>query len=514
MRNIFKAGALALLLGGSAALPAAAADRNVFTYAWSLDVEDWDPASAASSEPAVLFNIYEPLVWWDAEAEGGFRPGLAESWSVDDSGLVWTFRLRPDVSFHDGEPLTAEAVKLSFERSQASDATGYTWTGVTEFRAVDELTLEIVTERPTPVLVAVSGTVGAFVVSPRASAMGADWFREGNAAGTGPYMLRQAKRGQQIVLDRFDDYWGGWRDDGTEIDRAVFRIVTEASTRVQMLTGGEADMVEDVPRDQIAPLEADPDLQVLTLPTYQSVFWYMDHRKAPTDNLKVRQAIQHLWDRATVASGIYAGLSTPATSTIWSNYEGTAKFDLPGFDIDRARALLADSGVPEDALKLSVAYISSFDEWKNICVLFQANAAQAGLEVDCVPGEWGTIWANQQNPDTAYNMFGIIWWPDRMTLSGPMFLQYHSGETMFNLGHFASPDYDALVEAAMGLEATDPAAATARFQQAQQLLVDDAAAVWDQELGVMVVLDRKWEGLSHNPGYNRVYPLRDLHLRK
>jgi peptide/nickel transport system substrate-binding protein len=95
-----------------------------------------------------------------------------------------------------------------------------------------------------------------------------------------------------------------------------------------------------------------------------------------------------------------------------------------------------------------------------------------------------------------------------------MFLQYHSAESMFNLGHYADPEYDAVVEAAMGLEATDPEASIAKFQEAQQILVDDAAAVWDQELDVMVLLNGKWEGLTHNPGYNRVYPLRDIRLRQ
>jgi peptide/nickel transport system substrate-binding protein len=506
------AASLAVATAGLLGTSALAAD-NVFTYAWSLDVEDWDPAHAASTEPAVLYNIYEPLVWWDADAEGSFRPGLAESWSVDDSGLVWTFKLRDGVQFHDGTPLTAEAAKISFERSMASEATGYTWMGVTEFKAVDDLTLEIHTAEPTAVLVAVSGTVGSFVVAPSASAQGEDWFRAGNAVGTGPYTLRQAKAGQQIVLDKFDDYWGGWDNDGTEIDRAVFRIVTEASTRVQMINSGEADMVEDMPRDQIAAMADDPNLNVYNLPTYQTVFWYMNHKKAPTDNKMVRQAIQHLWDRASVSQGIYAGQSTPATSTVWSNYPGSKQFDLPEFDIEKARDLIEASGASTDDLKLSVAYISSFEEWKNICVLFQSNAAQVGIEVDCIPGELGTLWENALNPES-YNMFGIIWWPDRMTLSGPMFLQYFSEEPMFNLGHYANADYDAAVLEAIGLEGTDMAASTAAFQKAQSILVDDAAAVWDQEISAMVVLNSKWEGLSHNPAYNRWYSLRDLRLKQ
>jgi peptide/nickel transport system substrate-binding protein len=504
----------ALVAAGLLVSPAAAADKNVFTYAWSLDVEDWDPAHAASSEPAVLYNIYEPLVWWDADADGGYRAGLAESWSVDDSGLVWTFKLRDGVTFHDGSPLTAEAVKTSFERSMASDATGYTWGGVTEIKAVDDLTVEIHTEAPTAVLVAVSGTVGSFIAAPSASEQGEEWFREGNAVGTGPYKLRLAKAGQQIVLDKYEDYWGGWENNGTEIDRAVFRIVTEASTRVQMLNSGEADMVEDVPRDQIAPLADNPDLSVYELPTYQSVFWYMNHQKAPTDNKMVRQAIQHLWDRASISSGIYSDQSTPATSTVWSNYPGSKQFELPSYDMDKARELIEASGISEDDLKLSVAYISSFEEWKNICILFQANASQVGIEVDCIPGEFGTIWEQAQNLDTSFNMFGIIWWPDRMTLAGPMFLQYHSGEQMFNLGHYANPDYDAAVEAAIGLEGSDTEASLAKFQDAQSILVDDAAAVWDQEITAMVVLNSKWEGLTHNPAYNRWYSLRELRLKQ
>ena len=205
----------ALALSASALFSVAAqANDKTVTYAMYSDIHDWDPASAASLEIMMLANVYEPLLWYNPPGSADqFTPALATSWSVSDDGLTWTFNLRDGVSFHDGEPFNAAAAKASLERTiELGKGLAYIWGNVDSVNAVDNLTLEIKTKNPQPVDLIASSQYAAYMYSPKAAEAGPDWFNAGNAAGTGPYVVRQWDKAQQVVLEKNDGYWGGWTD--------------------------------------------------------------------------------------------------------------------------------------------------------------------------------------------------------------------------------------------------------------------------------------------------------------
>ena len=196
----------------------------------SFDVIDWDPAIYYSAEPRVVPNIYETLTHYNPETRAA-EPRLATSWSVSDDGLVWTFNLREGVIFHDGSDWNAAAAKANLDQvREMGKGAAYIWDAVTEITASDSHALTISTSYPAPLDLVASSQYAATMASPAALEQGTDWFMAGNAIGTGPYRLVQWEKSQQVVLEKFDEYWGGWT--GEEFDRVVYRLVSEVATQV------------------------------------------------------------------------------------------------------------------------------------------------------------------------------------------------------------------------------------------------------------------------------------------
>ncbi|MCW3783632.1 ABC transporter substrate-binding protein [Defluviimonas salinarum] len=497
-RAILAAATACTSLGLSLATPADAAE-NVLTVAWPQDIFDWDPAKAAGVEQVLFPNIYDLLVWADPDSEEQFRPGLATEWSVDESGLVWTFKIREGVKCHDGTDFTAEDAKVSIERNAAGPV-GFIWAAVEKAEAPDDYTLVLTTKYPANMPLFASSSLGAYMFSSEATD---EDFTEAKASfGTGPYMLRQHLPDQQLVIDRFPDYWGGPLKGGG-FDRIVHRIAKEASTRIQLLSSGEADLAFDIPTDQIESVSAGGDVKAVSFPTWQMGFWYVNNKIAPTDNIHVRRAIQHLWDRKTVSEGIYNGYTTPAIGPLAASQPGAVDLNLPDFSIEAAKAELAESGLSSDELKITVAYFTQSDEMKNDAVLFQANAAQAGLTVELTPNDWGTLWAAAQDERTASNMLSMFWGPIISSPADLLYSAFYSEEKLFNLSMYQSDEYDAKLLEAMSIEATDIKAGQAAYADAMRILVQDAAAVWDQDLNFVVGYRADLNGVGYNPAYSR-----------
>jgi peptide/nickel transport system substrate-binding protein len=508
LKRLLLAGLVAALAVAPWATPSAeAAAKNTVTYAMYGDVKDWDPSVAFSLEVMMLVNVYEPLLWYNPPgSDTQFTPALATDWSVSDDGLAWTFKLREGVSFHDGEPFNAAAAKAALERTiSMKKGAWYIWASVDAIEAPDDTTLIIKTKGPQPIDLIASSQYGAYIFSPKAAEMGTDWFNEGNAAGTGPYQVRQWAKGQQVVLEKFDGYWGGWSDKN--FDRVILKPVTENATQVQMLKAGEADFISLVPADLVANLNQEEGINSYAIPSWKNSMYLINTQKYPTDNLKVRQALTHLWDYETVVRDIYAGHAEVGRgvvpATMWGH---NGAIQPPKFDPDLARKLLEESGVPEADWKVSMAYIGTSEEYKNSALLLQENARQVGLEIELLPGEWGVIWDRAKNLDTAPNLQSMTWWPTYPTPNDWMIGLYHTEESaLFNLSHYSNPEYDKILDSGVAMEGPDRAKAIEAYHQAQQILMDDAVAIFYADIKTRVARRADIEGLEVNPAYNAVF---------
>jgi len=488
------------------AAPALAASNTV-TYAHYGDIKDWDPAIAFSLEVPMLVNVYEPLLWYNPPGDAErFTPALATSWSKSDDGKTWTFNLRQDVKFHDGADFNAAAAKASIERTmELKQGAWYIWSSVESIETPDERTLVINTKQPAPIDLIASSQYGAYMYSPAAARKGPDWFNQGNAAGTGPYTVRQWVQGQQVVLEKFDDYWGGWTD--ANFDRVILKIVTENATQLQMLKSGEADFISLVPADSMASLNEDPELEAALIPSWKNSQFLINVKKTPTDNQKFRQALTHAWDYESIVENVYAGSAEVAAgiipATMWGHKDGLV---TPDFDLEKAKRLVEESGVPEDQRKVTMAYIGTSEEYKNAALLFQENCRQIGIEVELKPGPWGTIWDAAKNLETAPNLQSMTWWPTYPTPSDWLIGLFRTEEkALFNLSHYANPDFDEIVDQATALEASDRDEAVRLYGEAQQMLIDDAAAIFYADIKSRVARRADIAGLRVNPAYNAVF---------
>ncbi len=498
----------AALLGAASMLampsPAAFADASTITVVDGIDVKDWDPSIAYGHESYVLNNIYDPLTLYNTK-EGKLEPAIATEWKVSDDGLTWTFKIREGVKYHNGSALTAKTVAVALKRAvDAGKGATYLWAGA-KVEATDDTTLVVTTKDPLPIDLISSGSYATMVYGTEGAEKGTEWFQKGNDDGTGPYKLVQWVPNQQIVLERNKDYWRGWT--GGEADRIIVRIVTEVSTQLQMLRSGEADMTfATIPFDMVETLKTEEGIKVAVVDSWQNLVAPINTKKAPTDNPKIRQAILRLIDYDTISSQIYAGLASVPQNGIPMALPGAKALNIPKFNIDEAKKLIEESGVPEDQRKITWVAYGGIDVFKNVALLFQANAKKAGLEVEIVQGDWGVMWDKQKKFDTSFNVYPYRTWPDYPSMQPAAMLKTQKdGEMTFNFAYYSKPEVDALIDEGTKNEAVDKAKTAEAWNKVYQMATDDGAQVAIADTKRIITHRANLDGVTTDPAYETVF---------
>ena len=231
-----------------------AQDRNVFVYGHPVAFPNLDPSSGNSNENVVMGNVYETLTFYNAPGSDEIlSPKLAVSWESSEDSLTWTFNLRDGVTFHDGAAFNAEAVKKALDRTIAiGEGSAWIYWMIDSIEAVDELVVQFNLNTPAPLDLVLSAGYAAWIMSPNAADQDNAWFNDGNAAGTGPYMIASNEPGQRMVLEANPNYWGGWSDG--QFDTIVFEIVEDPTVLEQMIRSGDADFTYSLPFDNYGPL--------------------------------------------------------------------------------------------------------------------------------------------------------------------------------------------------------------------------------------------------------------------
>jgi len=354
-----------MLVAAPAARPApapqpASAPRSGGTLVYVIegDPDRLDPnLSGLRTSQIAFFQIFEPLVVRDP-ADNSFKPWLAASWEVSADGRAYTFRLRRDVKFHDGSPFNADAVKFNMDRTHdpaLATRCGGCAVGFYEGTdVVDPFTVRIRLRAPwAPFLDAMS--LFYRMVSPdQVRKVGHQDFGR-QPIGTGPMRFVEWVPNSRIVLERYADYnWAPpiFRNKGKAyVDRVVFRIITEPSTRVAALEAGEAQVATAVSSQDFGRLSKDSRYQVVVGLSPGVPFTFaINTTKAPTNELAVRRALNWGIDREIIARASYQpfqpfGAFRPAytllSHTTWGYDKGTETYE---YDIDRARTLLEEAG--------------------------------------------------------------------------------------------------------------------------------------------------------------------------
>jgi peptide/nickel transport system substrate-binding protein len=487
---------------------------------------DLDPHSAYDpGSQMALQGIFEGLIQVQPGTVAAVFPVLAESREANADKSVWTFFLRPDVTFQDGTPLDAEAARASFERLLTL---GFAPATVLKrfidepdrITAPDSRTLVFDLGRSQPLFEAALASPGGGAVANaaalRAHDVDGDWghtWAQTNTVGigTGPYRVDVFDVTEGIVLERYPEYWRGW--PGAHFDRVAIRVVTEPETRRLLIENGEADIATTLPQATVRALETDREVRVDRQFTL-AVSYVAMTVAGPLRSPEARQALCWAFPYDDVIEGIYAGFAKRAVGPV---AELTRGFNPDTFaystDLERARALLQQAGVTEGTT-LTYALPAGNSEAATLPELFAANLAAIGVGLDIQVIDFATYIAlafGDLPAEERPNLFSFFWSPDYNDAWNQLWPQvscaaWHAG----NVGHYCNARVEALLEEttfATGDEGYLPALA-----EIQQIVTrDDPAAIYVAQVQWPTVLRRDLAGFELNLIAPEIFDFYALH---
>lgn len=504
--------------GAPAATEAPAAEPAKPQFAvYALNSEpltNWDPAIEFSNGIHLVNNMYEQLLRYDPVAKVTI-PLLAESYTTSEDGLTWTFKIREGVKFQNGDPMTAEDVKYSIDRTMALGAgASYIWFAVEQINVVDPQTVEFKLSYQTPLDLVASTGYAAFIYSKKCVNENNEWIEEAKGCGTGPYMLKSSKWGDEVIVDAFPDYWGGWPEKF--FSTVVFKKVSEASTRRQMIETGEATITVELPYSDVDVLKNNPSVKVYVEPSLQNLIAMFNNQKAPLDNVLVRQALSYAFPYETViksAVGGYARQSNgPVPLGLWGWSDQLPQYT---YDLEKAKALLAEAGYPDGGLKLLLTYTAGNETEKSTAELYKSELAKLNIDLEIRSMPWDSQWELSKSTDlnARQDIFMMYWWPDLPSPYSFLYSTFHTEEEpLFNLAYYYNEEFDTLIDTANELSASDQAAAEQMFIDAQELLMNDAATLFIYDRQDVWITVSNLQGFKFNPVYPTTVFFHDLYL--
>jgi len=323
-------------------------DPGALVVAEAAGIIGLDPLRVTDSESIEVGELlFEGLVRWKPGTTD-ITGGLAKSWSAEADGKTWRFILEDNVVFHDGTPFDAAAVKFSFERlldpkhpNYIRGEDGAYWRSllkeVTKVDVIDPRTVVISTSRPYAPLI---GNVAMFpIVSPTAVSRWGDAFKD-HPIGTGPFAFESWTRGEQVVVHRFDGYWG----KRPAIDRIVFRVVVDARQRLVELESGSVDIATSILPDEQSFVELHPDLDLKSTPGNDVSYLAFNTQHPPFDDPRVRRAVAFAINKEPIVKLAYQGRALaadgPLPPTQWGYHKPKTIYS---YDLVAARKLLAEA---------------------------------------------------------------------------------------------------------------------------------------------------------------------------
>ena len=431
------------------------------------DALSLDPHSLNESlQLSTTANVYESLVGRNKDLS--VAPLLATSWK-QTSPTVWRFELRKNMQFHDGTPFTADDVLFSFARAagEGSDLKSNT-TDIKELRKVNDHTIDIETKGPFPILPDVITTL---------MIMSKKWCEENKATipvdrrkgientasfkanGTGPYRVRERQPNVRTTFVRNGTYWGKIEGNAQEV---IFTPIANPATRVAALVSGEVDVMEPVPVQDIARINASPTARVIAGPELRTIFLGMDQKrdellyssvkgKNPFKDKKVRQAFYQAIDIVGIQRKVMRGASRPTALMVGPGITGwNAEQDkrLP-YDAEAAKKLLAEAGYPNG---FEVTMNCPNDRYVNdgqVCQSVAANLARIGVKVNLAAETKGTYFPKILRRDTSFYLLG--WTPSTYDSHNALTALMacpddKTGAGQFNLGAYCNPKVDELTK--------------------------------------------------------------------
>ncbi|WP_182084174.1 peptide ABC transporter substrate-binding protein [Aureimonas sp. ME7] len=455
--------------------------------------ESLDQARTSTNvEAFVLKDLYEGLTIYTAD--GKIAPGAAESWQVSDDGTIYTFKLRADAQWSNGDPVTAEDFVYSLRRLETPEtAAGYANVlypirnaeavnkgekPVEELgaRAVDAKTLEITLERSTPFFLELLAHQTALPVhKATVEAQGANFVRPGVMVSNGAFKLTEQVANDHITLSRNENYWDA---GNVKLEKVIFYPIDDVAASQRRFQAGELDVVLNFAADQLDFLRGEFKDEVRVTPRLSTEYYAFDTRTPPFDNADVRRALSMAIDRDFLSEEIFNGARLPALSLVPPGLEGYGEPSKPDFadkdQLDRedeALSLMEAAGYGKGGkpLEISIRYNTNTDHERIATAIANMWTTQFGAKVTLSNSDIASHYAYLQEGG-AFNVARAGWVADYADAENFLSLTT-TGNGTFNYPKWSNPDYDKLMASSYGEQ--DPARRAAILHEAETLLLKE-----------------------------------------
>lgn len=483
---------LSLALAGCGTSASKDDSPKTLIFARGGDSVSLDFATTTDGETSrVTRQIFESLLEFE-EDSFQVKPGLAHDWEILDDGLRYRIHLREGVKFHDGTDFNADAVIFNFERWADKDhpyhfgdeGVSYTfYTGqfgghkgdpnhiIKEIIKIDDHTLDFVLTKPSAPFIQNLGMASFSIASPASFEKYGFEVRE-NPVGTGPFMFVEWKHNESITLKKNPDYW---KQGYPLLDTVIFQVIPDNSARLTALRAGQIDLMDGLNPDDVPTVQGDSNLNLFERAPNNVGYLGFNTEKAPFDNPKVRQALNHAVNKESLIAGLYGNLAVPAKNPLPPGYLGyNDSVEEYAYNPERAKQLLAEAGFPNgfefDLWTMPVARPYMPDPQKAAEAL-QADFAQIGLKANIVTREWAVYLQETQEGKQDVYMLG---WsgtngdPDYFLSN---LLSKHAIPTG-NRGMYANDEVTNLIVGA--IEETNQDERDRMYQRALELIHNDA----------------------------------------
>lgn len=470
------------LATASAILVAAAGfgSAQTLNFAYDADPVSLDPHEQLSGGTLQLSHmVFDPLVRWNKDL--GFDPRIAREWErIDDTTML--FHIREGVTFHSGNELTAEDVVYTIERLKSSPDFKGIFAGWASATAVDDYTVEVKTDGPSPLVLHTATYVFPldkefYTEGGDEIAKHGDSFASQNVSGTGPFTIAEREQGVKVTFERNPDYWD--TASPGNVQTAILTPIKEAPTRVAALLSGDVDFIAPVPPTDLERIESNEGTNLVTMTGTRIITLQLNQeRHEALADVKVRQAIVHAINNEGIVQKIMKGFGTVAAQQSPEGYVGHNPNLEPRFDVEKAKALMEEAGYADGFSATMMCPNNRYVNDYKICEAAAAMLAKIGIEIDLTTMPKAQYWP--EFDERAADIMMIGWHSD--TEDSANFNEFltmtpdaDTGRGQYNSGNYSNEEVDRLTMAS--LTETDEQKRADMLQKVEQILYDEAAFV-------------------------------------
>jgi len=446
-------------------------------------------------------SLYDALLKY-VDSPPKVIPWLATKWEASPDAKVWTFHLVNNAKFHNGDPVTAEAVRFSFERTLKIKK-GPAWMLLdvldpSGIKVVDDYTIQFTLNKPYAPFESV--LPWWYIMNPKEvmahekdGDMGQEWMKDADA-GSGPFKKKRWEHGVLYELEAVPDYWRGW-ENPKHIDGYIFKLIREASSQRIAIQKGECDIVEGISPEDFDLVAKMPGIYVSNDPGLTTFGVKMNNQKGYTKDINIRKAICYAFDYDSLIE-IYNGNAILEDSPLPVGLKGYVSLKDKAYrqDLKKAKEYMAKAGHPDGGFELEYVYVQGLEEERKIGLVLIDNLGKLGIKVKMVPLTWPNMVARGSKVDTSPDMIAIFATP---VFNDPdvVAYQYHKN----SWGKYYGTDYYNNAEV---WDLIDEARVIADFNERmkyyvkiQNMIMDDAPEIFGMQY------NRRWAFRDYVKGF-------------